>query len=407
LLEWLPKKADSPSTSIFLAAALKKHDRTAEKATIHLIRSRMEQQDQPKMTNIIEVARHAGVSTATVSNVIRGTQRVSPRLQERVKEAIRKLDYHPNELARSLKVKQTRMLGMVIPDITNPFFPEMMRGAEDLAFDRGYFITTANTDDRIERERKIIYAMRSYRVDGILLASTSARETSHVRAAVDANTCVVCIDRKVRSVKTDAVLLDNVRGSREAITHLIESGHRRIALISGPLELQSARERLRGYEQGLREAGIKPTPSLTYEGDFRSNSGYHLGKKILSRHIPPSAILISNGPMAIGFLRALEELKLRSPEDVALVTFDNISFDHLLQPHLTSVVQPSYEIGAKATNMLIDRIEGKLTGSPVIIRIRPTLIIRESSQARTVPRMPSKLRQQATAGKKTSAQCIP
>src|SRR5487761_1034624 len=131
------------------------------------------------MPTIIEVAKHARVSTATVSNVIRGTKRVSPALQERVQLAIRDLDYYPNELARSLKVKQTRMLVMVLPDITNPFFPEIIRGAEDRAFERGYFLMSANTDEQIGRERRIIAALRSYRIDGILLASAPGKDMSH------------------------------------------------------------------------------------------------------------------------------------------------------------------------------------------------------------------------------------
>jgi LacI family transcriptional regulator len=332
------------------------------------------------MTNITEVARHAGVSTATVSNVIRGTQRVSPRLQERVKKAIHQLDYHPNELARSLKVRQTRMIGMIIPDIMNPFFPEIMRGAEDLAYDRGYFITTANTDDRIERERRIISAMRSYRFDGILLAPASSKDTAHVRAAVDAKTCVVCIDRAVKGVDTDSVLLDNVRGGRLAATHLIKSGYRKIAIISGPLELQTSRERLRGYKQALHSAGIKSTPKLIFYGDSRHNSGYTLATEILSASKRPDAILIFNGVMAIGVLRALQEMKISCPGDIALAAFDRVALDHPFHPQLTAIEQPSYEIGAKAAGLLIDRIEGKLTGPPTTTRIRPTLSIRESSE---------------------------
>ena len=209
------------------------------------------------MPTIVEVAKRAGVSIATVSNVIRGTKKVSAALQQRVEAAVRELDYYPNEIARSLKVKQTRMLGIVVPDITNPFFPEIVRGAEDIAYERGYFLVTANTDEQIGRERRIVAALRSYRADGILLASAPGNDVGHIRRIIESGLPVVCLDRPVSGVETDAVLLDNVRGSRECVRHLIQMGHRRIALITGQLQAEIARERLKGYEEALREADIK------------------------------------------------------------------------------------------------------------------------------------------------------
>jgi LacI family transcriptional regulator len=333
------------------------------------------------MPTIIEVAQRARVSIATVSNVIRGTRRVSPALEERVRTAIRDLDYYPNEIARSLKVKQTRMLGMIIPDITNPFFPEIIRGAEDTAFERGYFLVTANTDEQIGRERRIISALRSYRVGGILLASAPGKDTSHIRSTMQAGISIVCLDRAVSGVKTDAVLLDNVRGGRECVRHLIQRGHSRIAIITGSLTLQTGRERLRGYEDALNEAGIKIDRRLIFEGDFRDESGYRLGKELLSRRVRPSAIFVCNGVMTLGVLKAFEEMGVQCPDDIALATFDDLVLDRSFHPHLTAVVQPSYEIGSRAATILMDRIEGKLTNDPFVVRIVPTLIIRESTRA--------------------------
>src|SRR6201995_3417885 len=222
-----------------------------------------------RMATIVEVAKRADVSIATVSNVIRGTRKVSPKLTERVQIAIRALNYSPNEIARSLKVRQTRMLAMVLPDITNPFFPEIIRGAEDTAFERGYFLLTANTDEQIGRERRIVAALRSYRVDGILLASASGTETSHLQSTLEAGMALVCLDRTVPGIKTDAVLLDNVRGARECVRHMIQKGHRRIAIITGPLDVQTGRERLRGDEEALRESDIAIDARTVLEGEFR------------------------------------------------------------------------------------------------------------------------------------------
>jgi len=339
------------------------------------------------MSTIVEVAERAGVSIATVSNVIRGTKRVSPALQKRVRDAVRELDYYPNAIARSLKVKQTRMLGMVLPDITNPFFPGIIRGAEDAAFERDYFLVTANTDEHIGRERRIVAALRSYRVDGILLASAPGSNASHIRSTIASGVSVVCLDRPVSGVKADSVLLDNVRGARECVRHLVKQGHRRIAVITGPLKAQNACERLQGYEEALREADISADNPLILEGDLRYESGNRLAKRLIQNQVNVTAIFVCNGVMTLGVLSAFEELGVRCPENVALATFDDLTLEHSYHSHLTAVVQPSYEMGARAATMLMDRIEGKLTGDPVVVRIVPTLVIRESTSLQ--PRLSS------------------
>jgi LacI family transcriptional regulator len=355
-----------------------------------------------RTATIVEVAKRADVSIATVSNVIRGTRKVSPKLTERVQAAILELNYSPNEIARSLKVRQTRMLAMVLPDITNPFFPEIIRGAEDTAFERGYFLMTANTDEQIGRERRIVAALRSYRVDGVLLASASRTDTSHLQGTIDAGVALVCLDRTVPGVKTDAVLLDNVRGARECVRHMIQKGHRRIAIITGSLDLQTGRERLRGYEEALHEAGIPVEKNSVLEGDFRHDSGYRLGKQILSQKgtdqsARPTAIFVCNGVMTLGVLKAFEELNIRCPQDIALATFDDLAVDSPFHPHLTTVVQPSYEMGARAASILIDRIEGRISKEPRTVRVAPTLIVRESTEARQTgsDKFPSRRRSRA------------
>jgi LacI family transcriptional regulator len=332
------------------------------------------------MSTIVEVAKYASVSIATVSNVIRGTKRVSPTLKKRVLAAIRELDYSPNAIARSLKVKQTRMLGMVLPDITNPFFPGIIRGAEDTAFERDYFLVTANTDEQIGRERRIVSALRSYRVDGILLASAPGTDANHIRRTIASGVSVVCLDRPVTGVNADAVLLDNVRGARECVRHLIQSGHRRIAIITGPLKAKNALERLQGYGEALGEADIAVDNALVLEGDYRYESGNRLAKHLTQSQTKATAIFVCNGVMTWGVLDALDEVGVRCPQDIALATFDDLTFDHSSHSQLTAVVQPSYEMGARAATILMDRIEGKLVGDPVVVRIVPTLIIRESTR---------------------------
>jgi LacI family transcriptional regulator len=339
------------------------------------------------MSTIVEVARRASVSIATVSNVIRGTKRVSPDLQKRVKAAIRELDYSPNAIARGLKVKQTRMLGLVLPDITNPFFPGIIRGAEDTAFDRDYFLVTANTDEQIGRERRLLAALRSYRADGILLASAPGSDVSHILRTIKSGVSVVFLDRPVAGVEADAVLLDNVRGARECVRHLLQLGHRRIAIITGPRTLQNARERLQGYEEALRESDRPIDPALIFEGDYRLESGHRLTRQFLEKRGDSTALFVCNGVMTVGALNAFEEAGLQCPRDMSLATFDDLTLDHLSHSHLTSVIQPSYEMGSRAATLLMDRIEGRLSGDPIVVRVMPTLAIRESTARNDVIKM--------------------
>jgi LacI family transcriptional regulator len=332
------------------------------------------------MPTIVDVAKLAEVSIATVSNVIRETARVSPKLRERVEKAIRDLEYHPNGVARSLKVKQTGMLGMVVPDITNPFFAGIIRGAEDKASERGYLLVTANTDEHIQRERNVISALRSRCMDGILLASAPGKDGSHIRSAMQAGIPIVSFDRATPGVKTDAVLLDNVHGSRECVCHMIDAGYREIAVITGSLNLQSARERLRGYKLAVKSRSFEVTSDLILEGDFRQESGYRICKELLNRKKRPTAIFSCNGVMALGALQALKEANVSCPEEIGLATFDDLAGDLFFHPRLTAVRQPSYDIGAHAATLLMNRVEGKLKGDPVVMRIKPTLVIRESTQ---------------------------
>ncbi|MBN9658970.1 MAG: LacI family DNA-binding transcriptional regulator [Acidobacteria bacterium] len=334
------------------------------------------------MATIKEVASKAGVSIATVSNVISGRIPVSPHLKQRVLEAVRALDYHPNHIARSLKVRQTHMLGMIIPDITNPFFPEIIRGAEEAARERSYLLITVNTDERVEREQNALAALRSRRVDGFLIAIAPGDGTiEHIRNAADSGTPIVFLDRVPPGIGVDSVVVDNVRGARECVRHLVRMGHQEIAIITGSLSLGIGRQRLEGYQEALSEAGIEYNPALVFEGDFRETSGYRLGKQIAFRQHLPSAIFVCNAMMTVGVLQALDEAGVHCPRDIALATFDELPFGRAFHPLLTCVAQPTFDLGFKGASMLIDRIEGKLTGGPVTIQLPAELSIRESTAA--------------------------
>jgi len=336
------------------------------------------------MVTIREVARQAKVSVGTVSNVLAGSATVRAELRRRVEEAMRGLDYHPNQIARSLKTRQTKTLGMVISDITNPFFPQVVRGAEDAAIASGYLLITLNTDDNPERERQALSMLRARKVDGLLLTVAASRDDmNHVEQFRDSGLPIVCIDREVPHVPLDLVCSDNARGAKMCMQHLLSRGHRRIGYLSGSPGLFTAVTRLDGFNQALAEEGIPPDAKLVRHGDFRFDSGYRLAKEMLLEHDPPTALFASNAMMGFGALKAIHELGLRCPEDVALAMFDDVPFGDVIQPRLTVVAQPAYEMGRVGAELLIARLDGRETSpKPVCHMLVPELLVRESTIAR-------------------------
>ncbi len=336
------------------------------------------------MVTIREVARQAKVSVGTVSNVLAGSATVRAELRRRVEEAMRGLDYHPNQIARSLKTRQTKTLGLVISDITNPFFPQVVRGAEDAAMESGYLLITLNTDDNPERERHALSMLRARKVDGLLLTVASAREDlNHVEQFQASGLPIVCIDRKVPNIALDLVCSDNARGARMCMQHLLSRGHHRVGYLSGSVGLFTAETRLAGFNQALAEAGISGDPRLVRHGDFRLESGYRLAKEMLLEHDPPSALFASNAMMGFGALKAIHELGLRCPEDVALAMFDDVPFGDVIQPRLTVVAQPAYEMGRVGAQLLIARLEGRENSpGPINYTLVPELLVRESTIVR-------------------------
>lgn len=333
------------------------------------------------MPTLREIADRAGVSVGTVSNVINGTAAVSAERRERVLAAIQELDYQPNHVARSLKIKKTRMLGMVISDITNPFFPQLVRGAEDAALKNSYLLITFNTDDNVEREKRVLSVLRQRRVDGVLLVvAPNAGDDGHIRGILDSGMPIVCLDRLPAGIEVDSVSVDNVTGARDCVRHLISMGHRRIAILTGPRAVQTAAERLQGYQEALIQAGIAVDPGLVLEGDFRSESGYRLGRALLAGSDRPTAVFVCNNMMALGLLRALAELGLNCPRDVAVASFDDFPLAEAFQPRMTAVAQPAYCIGYRGAELLIARIEGRpAEPRPSRIRLATQLLVRESS----------------------------
>ena len=334
------------------------------------------------MPTIKEVADLAGVAVGTVSHVITGSVPVSEPLRLKVQAAIRKLDYHPNHVARSLKTSRTRTLGIIVPDMTIPYFPRVIRGAEAAARNRNYSVIAVNSDDSVSRQKELLTLLRSQRVEGILLVMAAApAPLGQLAGLVAAGIGLVCLDRIPERFRVDSVSVEDVAAAELGVNHLIGIGHRRIAIVTGPLSLKNERQRLLGYRQALDRAGLPLDDELIWHGNLRPEDVETVCRERLAdRDRRPDAIFATNGPTGLGVLRALRGCDLRTPGDIAFATFDELTVDDLFLPAITTVVQPAYDIGFRAAEILLQRIaEGATASEPIAIRLPASLKIRDSS----------------------------
>ncbi len=334
---------------------------------------------------IREVAASARVSVATVSRVVSGSpHRVSAETRRRVLAAVARLHYHPNLVARGLKKRITHTIGLIVPDISNPFFPAIARGIEDVASRAGLAVLLCNTYEDLAKESSYLTLLSKRMVDGLIFATVGAN-TEHLRMLRRQRVPVVLIARAPVDVEIDAVLVDNRRGAREATEHLLRLGHRRIAFIGGPATVSSATERLAGYRDAMDAAGVRVDSALVIDGGFRADGGAAAVAGLLRREISFTAILAGNDLMAIGAMEELRRHGRRLPEDVAVVGFDDITFASLVEPPLTTVAQPKYRMGCLAMERLLELIGGG-GHRPRRLVLEPQLVIRRSCGAGIEPR---------------------
>lgn len=329
-----------------------------------------------KAASIYDVARESKVSVFTVSAVINNKTHVGKQLRERVDEAIQRLNYRPNLVARSLAKQRTHTIGMIVSDIANPFFPMVVRGAEDAAQRRGYNLLLCNSDDTLEKEETQIELLLSKRVDGILL--TKAVGDFHPalwQMIKQVNIPFVLVMRTYPKLTKDAVVSDDYQGAHDAVSHLARAGCRRIGLISGPLKISNAIARSQGFRDALRSQGLPLEKTLMTEGDYRIESGFRAGRTLLSHR--PDGIYVANHLMTIGLLQAAEEMGLKCPNDFGLVSFDDYPWLGVLHPKLTTVELPKHQLGSEAVELLIRRIGGNAEKA-VVRKLQPELRIRES-----------------------------
>jgi len=327
-----------------------------------------------RMTTILDVARAAGLSTATVSRTLRSPEMVTEKTRKRVLEAVDKVKYRPNMLARNLRSDRSFTVLVMVPGIANPFFANVTAGIEATAWQRGYSVLLGDTRDSPEREEHYARLVETRLADGVIQLSPDYAPEDMRRSAtypmVHACGCEL--------TEAPSVRIDNAGAMRELVEHLVGLGHRRIATISGPRANPHAIDRLKGYREGLDQAGIAFDAALVLDGAFSMQSGAEAARAILSMPERPTAILSMNDEMAIGAIQALTAAGIRVPEDIAVTGFDDINFAAHSTPSLTTVQQPAAEMGAKACELLIDWIEDKSQDEAVHI-LPHKLIVRESS----------------------------
>lgn len=328
------------------------------------------------MPNIYDVAKRARVSAATVSAVLNDSAFVSAGLKERVQAAVTALRYQPNLLARSLAQRKTQTIGMIVPDIANPFFPEVVRGAEDVARAAGYTLLICSSDSDLKKEETYLRLFLAKRVDGILLTKAPGPLASGLhREIARASIPVVLIARRAAGFRADVVELDDRDAAYEGVTHLLRLGYRRVGFIGGVPGATTSTRRLDGYRAALSDWKRPFDRSLVAEGDFKMESGHRAGLELLRHH--PDAVFIANYLMSVGFIKALEQYRLRCPEDVAIVTCDDYPWLDAFSPRLTTLDLAKRELGAAAARMLVDRC-AKPRAPFRTRRLKSALKVRES-----------------------------
>ncbi len=327
---------------------------------------------------IKEVAKEAEVSIATVSHVINETRYVSPELTDRVERAMEKLGYKPNAVARSLKTEKTQTIGLIVSDISNPFFSSLLRGAEDHSMENDHSLIVCNTDETLAKEQLYVDILMQKSVDGLIIAPTG-KSDENLKRLVHNNISFVFVDRRIEDIDSDAVLSENKEGAYRATKHLLELGHRRIGLILGLQSVQTSGERFAGYKAAITEYGIDVDENIVKRGNSKVKGSVEAVEAILSMSDKPTAIFSTNNLMTIGAMRGIKNMGYRCPEDISLVGFDDYEWSSTFAPALTTVAQKPYKIGATAAEVLFERMTDREKPTEEI-RIPVEFLLRDSTK---------------------------
>lgn len=319
------------------------------------------------MATINDVAKEANVSIATVSRVIHNKPYVRTEVRERVMEVVNRLGYKPSRVARSLRAQKSSIIGVIISDVQNSFFTNLARAVEDVAYENEYAVFLCNSDEDPQKEKFYLDVMLGENVAGIIISPTHENDIP-VASLVEAGIPVVTVDRQLLDVAIDTVIVDNVDGAYRLTRHLVqEHGQQRVAIITGPQNSTTGRQRLEGYSKALEEAGLPVSEELVKAGSFKESWGFSAAQDLLQLSERPTAIFAANNLLALGAMKAICETELRTPEDIILVAFDEIQWGDICQPSLTYVKQSSYELGRVSAELLYKRINKDTSPAQTII----------------------------------------
>ncbi len=330
--------------------------------------------------SIKEIARVAGVSTATVSRVLNNSDKVREDTARRVKKVAEELSYRPNHVARRMKVNATDSLviGLIITDIGNPFFSNVAKGVEDIAYKNKHVLMICNTNESPEKEKFFLNSLLSEKVSGVIIVPTIGNgNDDFIKKLVMDGFPMVTVDRRIKDLNVDSVCINNEAGAYQATQRLIKNGYKRIGIICGIKGLSNTEERLNGYVKALEEAGIPLSDDLITYGNYVETGGRDAISQLLSLNEPPTAVFSTNNLMTLGCLKELYNRKIKIPDDIALVGFDDSLWERALNPPLTTVKQPGYELGTNAAELLIKRLNNR-DASKMNILLNTELIIRDS-----------------------------
>jgi LacI family transcriptional regulator len=332
------------------------------------------------MATIRQIARELGVSVSTVSSVLNRRGYVSAALRLRIEKGLQAAHYRPNQIARSLRLGETRTIGLIVPDLANTFYAHLMRGAGDYLGSLGYRLIVADSQEDWKRQHDYLLSFSGKATDGVILVPCMA--TDEEIASIPhllRETPLVYVDRSPLHCKVDSVLVNNVRAAFEATRHLLEFGHRRIGIVTEPLNLLNAAERLQGYKRALRVQGVTIDRRLVRQGDNTEDSGYRWGLELLRLADRPTAVVVCNNLMTLGVLAALRELRLNCPREVSMVGFDDFEWSRFMDPPLTMVRQPAGELGAAAAKALLRRLGNPEPEHFEKVTLPTQLVVRQST----------------------------
>ncbi|MFC2133984.1 LacI family DNA-binding transcriptional regulator [Bacteroidota bacterium] len=330
------------------------------------------------MANLKDVAILAGVSTATVSRVINGSDKVNYETKKKVLKAVKTLNFKPSRVAQRLRFKdgKRKLIGLIVPDIQNPFYVDVVKGVEDMSYANDYAILMCNFSQEESKKNLYIDLMRAESVDGLIVAPVNEKDPK-VIDLIRSGLPIVCVDRGVADEPVDIVVVDNAQGAFNAVELLIERGHKRIAYIAGLPNIPTSTFRLNGYMEALKKHKIKVEDELIKFGDSKHESGKKIAAELLEMENPPTALFTGNNLITLGALETIHSKGLKIPEEIAIIGFDDMPWSISLNPPLTAVSQPGYEIGRSAAEMLFQRIADPTRGN-VKLELKTKLIIRSS-----------------------------